>query len=181
MLLFSERSIFMFKFTTKRLVRAGIIAALYTAITYALAPYAYGPLQIRPAEALCILPIFFIEAVPGLFVGCMLANLLSLYGVYDVVFGSITTLLAAILTFIIGRAFKDNIFSAIVGGIPPVVLNAVGIPLIIALTGAGMEVYFVLVGEFFLTQTIWIYALGIPLYFTVKRLRKNIKFLREDR
>ena len=138
----------MFKFTTKKLVRAGIIAALYTAITYALAPYAYGPLQIRPAEALCILPIFYTEAIPGLFVGCALANIFSAYGVYDVVFGSLTTLIAAILTFVIGRAFKEKPLGAIIGGFFPIVLNAFAIPLIIALTGAGMETYLVFVGEF---------------------------------
>lgn len=167
----------MFKFTTKKLVRAGIIAALYTAVTYALAPYAYGPLQIRPAEALCILPLFYVEAIPGLFVGCALANLFSQYGVYDIVFGSLTTLIAASLTFLMGRIFKENLLGALIGGIFPVVLNAIGIPLIIVLTGAGWEVYFVMFGEFMLTQTVWVYGLGIPLYFAVIRLRKSTKFL----
>lgn len=158
--------------TTRRIARAGIIAALYMAVTYALAPYAYGPLQIRPAEALCILPIFFIEAIPGLFVGCALANLLSGYGVYDIVFGSLITLIAATLTFLIGKAFKQNIVSALLGGIPPVVLNAVGIPLVIILVSEGesMVSYWLYFGQFMLTQSVWIYALGIPLYFLIKKL-----------
>lgn len=180
MLLFGKGAFFMFKFSTQKLVRAGIIAALYTAITYVFAPYAYGPLQIRPAEALCILPIFFVEAVPGLFVGCALANLLSAYGVYDIVFGSLTTLVAAILTFIIGRVFKEKPVSAIIGGIFPVILNAFSIPLIIALTGAGMEVYWIMFGEFMLTQSVWVYGLGIPLYFAIIKTRKKVKFLRSD-
>ena len=180
MLLFGKGAFFMFKFTTKKLVRAGIIAALYTAITYALAPYAYGPLQIRPAEALCILPIFYIEAIPGLFVGCALANIFSAYGVYDVIFGSLTTLIAAILTFVIGRAFKEKPLGAIIGGFFPIVLNAFAIPLIIALTGAGMGTYLVFVGEFFLTQSVWIYGLGIPLYFAILRLRKHNKFFQTE-
>ncbi|MDY6366932.1 MAG: QueT transporter family protein [Clostridia bacterium] len=170
----------MFKFTTQKLVRAGIIAALYTAVTYALAPYAYGPFQIRPAEALCLLPLFYIEAVPGLFVGCALANLFSQFGIYDIVFGSLTTLIAATLTFVIGRVFKENLLSAIIGGIFPVLLNAVGIPLIIVLTGAGWEAYFALFGEFMLTQTVWVYGLGIPLYFAIIRLRKHTRFLQSD-
>ena len=180
MLLFGKGAFFMFKFTTKKLVRAGIIAALYTAITYALAPYAYGPLQIRPAEALCILPIFYTEAIPGLFVGCALANIFSAYGVYDVIFGSLTTLIAAILTFVVGRAFKEKPLGAIIGGFFPIVLNAFAIPLIIALTGAGMETYLVFVGEFFLTQSVWIYGLGIPLYFAILRLRKHNKFFQTE-
>ena len=156
---------------TRKIARAGIIAALYAAITFALAPYAYGPLQIRPAEALCILPLFFIEAVPGLFVGCALANILSGYGVYDVVFGSLTTLVAATLTFLIGKALHKNLLSAILGGIPPVLLNAIFIPLIIIFVseGGNMAVYWAYFGDFMLTQSVWVYGLGIPLYFLVKR------------
>ena len=165
-------------FTTRALARAGIIAALYVALTYAFAPIAYGPLQVRPAEALCILPIFFIEAVPGLFVGCALANLMSGYGIYDIAFGSLTTLLAATLTFIIGLLLKRNLLSAILGGIPPVLFNAVVIPFVIILgdSETPMSVYWTLFGEFMLTQSVWVYALGIPLYFAVKRLRdKGVK------
>ena len=72
-------------FTTQRLCRAGIIAALYVALTYAFMTFAFGPLQIRPAEALCILPLFFPEAVPALFVGCLLSNIVSQYRVFDIV------------------------------------------------------------------------------------------------
>ena len=163
--------------TTRKIARAGIIAALYAAITFALAPYAYGPLQIRPAEALCILPLFFVEAIPGLFVGCALANILSGYGVYDIVFGSLTTLVAATLTFFIGKALEKNLLSAILGGIPPVVLNAVFIPLIIIFVSEGesMAAYWIYFGEFMLTQSVWIYALGIPLYFLIKRfIRRGV-------
>lgn len=162
-------------FTTRALARAGIIAALYAALTYVFAPVAYGPLQVRPAEALCILPIFFIEAIPGLFVGCALANLLSGYGLYDIGLGSLTTLVAAILTFIIGLLLRRSLLSAILGGIPPVILNAVVIPFVIILGDAEtpMAAYWTMFGEFMLTQSVWVYALGIPLYFAVKRLRKK--------
>lgn len=166
--------------TTRALARAGIIAALYAALTYVFAPVAYGPLQIRPAEALCVLPIFFIEAVPGLFVGCALANLLSGYGIYDIAFGSLTTFVAAILTFIIGLLLHRNLFSVILGGIPPVLFNAIVIPFVIILGDAEtpMAAYFTMFGEFMLTQSVWVYALGIPLYFAVKRLRdKGVKVL----
>ena len=78
-------------FTTKRLCRAGIIAALYMALTYVFAPFAFGPLQIRPAEALCILAVIYPEAIPALYVGCMLSNLASPYFVYDVFIGSLAT------------------------------------------------------------------------------------------
>ena len=85
-------------FSTKRLCRAGVISALYVVLTYAFAPFAFGPFQIRPAEALCILPLFYADAIPALFIGCALSNLLSAYSVFDVVIGSLTTLLAALFT-----------------------------------------------------------------------------------
>ena len=176
----TKQSVWKQLLTTRTLARAGIIAALYAALTYVFAPVAYGPLQIRPAEALCILPIFFIEAIPGLFVGCALANLLSGYGLYDIGLGSLTTLVAAILTFIIGVLLKRNLLSAILGGIPPVLFNAIVIPFVIILGDAEtpMAAYWTMFGEFMLTQSVWVYALGIPLYFAVKRLReKGVKAL----
>ncbi|MBO4252287.1 MAG: QueT transporter family protein [Clostridia bacterium] len=162
-------------FTTRALARAGIIAALYVALTYVFGPLAYGPLQIRPAEALCILPIFFIEAVPGLFVGCALANLLSGYGIYDIAFGSLITLIAALCTYFIGRLLKGNYLSALLGAVPPILFNAIGIPFIIILVGEGetMESYFIYFLQLLLTQSVWIYGLGFPLYIGVKRLRKG--------
>lgn len=167
-------------FTTKALARAGIIAALYAALTYVFGPIAYGPLQVRPAEALCVLPLFFIEAVPGLFVGCALANIISGYLIYDIVFGSLVTLAAAILTYITGRLLQGKFLSVVLGGIPPVLLNAVFIPLIIILVGSGetFAAYPLYFGQFMLTQSVWVYALGIPLYFAVKKLRaKGVKAL----
>ena len=165
---------------TVRLARAGIIAALYAVLTYAFGPLAYGPLQIRPAEALCILPIFFPEAIAGLFVGCALANLLSGYLIYDIVFGSLITLAAAALTYFLGRVLKGNVLSAISGGIPPVLFNAIGIPFIIILVSPeeNMTSYWLYFAQMLFTQSVWIYALGLPLYFGVKRLReKQIRYL----
>ena len=161
--------------STRALTRSGIIAALYAAFTWVFGDLAYGPLQIRPAEALCILPIFFIESVSGLFVGCALANLMSGYGIYDIAFGSLTTLLAAILTFIIGVMLKRNLLSAILGGIPPVLFNAIVIPFVIILGDPETPIaaYWVMFGEFMLTQSVWVYGLGVPLYFAVKRLREK--------
>ncbi|MBP5308601.1 MAG: QueT transporter family protein [Clostridia bacterium] len=164
---------------TVRLARAGIIAAIYAVLTYAFGPLAFGPLQIRPAEALCILPIFFPEAIPGLFVGCALANLISGYGIYDIVFGSLITLVAAVITYLTGRALKQNVLSAVLGGIPPVLFNALGIPLIIILVSVeeSMASYWVYFAQMMLTQSAWVYAFGLPLYFGVVKLRaKEVKY-----
>ena len=104
-------------FTAKRLCRAGIIAALYVALTYAFGALSYqGFVQIRPAEALCILPLFFPEAVPALYIGCMLANVASPFWIYDVFIGSLATLFAAVGTWLIGKFFRNNASKIVLGG-----------------------------------------------------------------
>ena len=166
--------------TTKQLCRAGVIAALYVALTYVFMPFAYGPFQIRPAEALCILPLFFPEAVPALYVGCMLSNLSSPFLIYDVFLGSITTLLAALGTYLVGRSIKNEPLKLLLGGAFPVVLNAIFIPFIIVVLigdlggfASAFTAYGFFAGSFLLTQTVWVYGLGVPLYFSIKRLLKR--------
>ena len=96
-------------FTAKRICRAGIIAALYLALTIAFGSLSFqGFLQIRPAEALTLLPLLFPEAVPALFIGCALANLTSPFFLYDVLLGSSVTLLAALCSYFCGRLFKKD-------------------------------------------------------------------------
>ena len=85
--------------TTRSLCLSAIIAALYAALTMALHVLSYGAWQCRLSEALTLLPMVLPQAVPGLFVGCVVANLLSPVGVWDVVFGSLATLLAAVGTY----------------------------------------------------------------------------------
>ena len=92
----------------QRLCRAGAISALYVALTYAFMPFAFGPFQFRPAEALCLLPLFFSEAIPALYVGCMLSNLASPFLIYDVFIGSLATLLAALVTYLVGKLIKNT-------------------------------------------------------------------------
>jgi len=165
---------------TKRLCRIGIITALYVALTYAFMPFAFGPFQIRPAEALCILPLFFPEAVPALFIGCALSNIASPYAFYDVTFGSLATLVAGVATYFMGRLFKRDWVRISLGGLFPVLVNAFVIPLVIvflcgggdAFTGVAVA-YFSYVGSIFLTESVWVYALGTPLYFGINRLKKR--------
>lgn len=168
-------------FTVKRLCRAGIISALYVALTYAFGAISFnGILQIRPAEALCILPLFFPEAVPALFVGCILSNLASPFIIYDVPIGSLATLIAALGTYITGRLIKNDIARFVVGGIFPVLVNAFVIPVIIVfLCGdlCGYSVakiaYWVNFASLCATEGLWVYALGGMLYFSILSMRKR--------
>ena len=88
------------KFDTRQITLAAAVAALYALLTYfgSIFGLTYGPVQFRFAEALCVLPFLFPTAAPGLFVGCLIANLLSPYGLVDVVCGSAATLIAALIT-----------------------------------------------------------------------------------
>ena len=168
-------------FTTKRLCRAGIIAALYVALTYAFGAIAYqGVLQIRPAEALTILPLFFPEAVPALWIGCMLANLGSPFIVFDVPLGGLATLVASLLTYGTGRLIKNKILQVGIGGLFPVLVNAFIIPIVIVFLCGGDEgyataniAYWSYFGSLCATQALWVYGLGIPLYIAVYNLRKK--------
>ena len=83
---------------TRRLARGAVIAALYTALTLLLAPISYGQLQVRLSEALTLLPILLPEAVPALAIGCLLSNILGGCTIFDIVFGTLATLLAALCT-----------------------------------------------------------------------------------
>ena len=104
------------KLSVRDLTLSAVLAAVYAALTLFLPVPQYGPVQIRFAEALTVLPFFYPAATPGLFVGCVIANLASPF-VLDVVFGSAATLLACIWT---GRLHNRWL-----APLPPVVCNAV--------------------------------------------------------
>lgn len=105
------------RFTVRQLTAAAIIAAAYAALTLLLPIPQYGGVQLRVAEAMTVLPFFFPEAIPGLAVGCFLANLLGSPYVLDWIFGTLATLLAAIWT--------SRIKHRALAPLPPVVCNAV--------------------------------------------------------
>jgi len=104
--------------STNTLTRGAIISALYAALTLLLAPISYGEVQFRLAEALTALPVVMPEAVPALAVGCLLANVLGGCPVYDIVFGTLATLLAALMT----RALRSRVRLAL---LMPVIFNGV--------------------------------------------------------
>jgi len=99
------------------LAKSALIAALYALLVLAFSPLSFGPVQFRVAEALTLLPWLFPEAIPGLFVGCLVSNLFGGLGIVDMVFGSLATLVAAWLT-----RRMPNVFWA---AVPPVLINAV--------------------------------------------------------
>ncbi len=167
--------------STKMLTRAGVIAALYVVLTFIVLPVASGAIQFRPSEALTVLPLLFAESVPALFVGCMLANLIAGAAAQDVVFGALISLLAAALTLLSGRALKNRWAKVLVGGIFPVLLNAFFLPLIWLWAYGSLEfAYLLQVGLLILSQSVVVYVLGIPLYFSLCKAREKYPVLFGD-
>ena len=103
-----------------RRVRCAVIAAVYVVLCLALAPFSYGAVQVRIAEALCLLPVFGAEYIVGVTLGCFLANLLG-STVIDVVFGTLATLLACLVTYKLRDVRVKGL--AIPASLPPVVFN----------------------------------------------------------
>lgn len=112
---------------TLNLTWAALIAALYVVLTFIanMAGLASGAIQVRLSEILTIMPLFTWAAVPGLTIGCILANLLTGCAMWDVVFGSVATLLGALGTYFIGRK------KPALGPVFPIVSNAVIVPLVL--------------------------------------------------
>ncbi|HHV73226.1 MAG TPA: QueT transporter family protein [Thermoanaerobacterium sp.] len=144
---------------TKKIVYGALIAAVYAAVTVALAPISYGQIQVRVAEALTIMPFFSSYSIFGLFVGCIIANMIGGNGIFDVVFGSLATLISAVITYYIG---KSNLrYKRYLAPLPPVVINGIII---------GIELNFLyklpLVASMLwvgLGEMIACYVLGLPL------------------
>lgn len=163
------------RMTTLMICRAGLIAALYVALTLPFGELAFGPIQIRPSEALTVLPLFYVEAIPGLYVGCMLTNMISTWGVYDIFLGSLATLFAAGCTFVTGILIKKPLLKVLVGGVFPIIFNAFLVPVVIMLAG-GEIAYWTMFAELLLNESIWVYSLGIPLFYALKALiKKQVK------
>ena len=124
---------------TRALARGAIIAALYTALTVLLAPLSYGEVQIRFSEAFTLLPILMPEAVPALLVGCLLANILGGCTIFDIVFGSLATLLAALMPVLFN--------GVIVGAVVHFCYSpAIALPLCMLSVAAGEAVACLVVG-----------------------------------
>ena len=108
--------------SVRRLVRCAVIAAVYVVVCLVLAPFSYGAVQVRVAEALCLLPVFGAEYIVGVTLGCFLANLLG-STVVDVVFGTLATLLACLVTYKLRDIRVKGL--AIPASLPPVVFNMI--------------------------------------------------------
>lgn len=135
------------------ITKAAVIAALYVVLTVSVSAFnlSSGAIQVRISEALTILPYFMPSAIPGLFLGCLLSNFLTGCLPWDIVFGSIATLIGAVGTHFIGKINSPK--AKWLAPLPPIISNSLIIPFILIKVYHlnGVYPYFVLsvgIGEF---------------------------------
>ncbi len=153
---------------TKNLVTGGLIAAMYVVLT--MLANALGlasqAVQVRFSEALTILPVFTPAAIPGLFIGCLLSNYITGAVIWDIIFGSIATLIGAIGTY----CLRKNKFLAV---IPPILANTVIVPFILKFayqSEDAMWLMFMTVGA---GEVISVGVLGLLLHQAIVKTKLN--------
>ena len=151
------------KVNTREIAFGGMIAALYVVLTFVAQAFglASGAIQVRFSEALCLLPCLTPAAVPGLTVGCVLANLLTGCAPWDVVFGSLATLIGAVGT----RMMKNR---PLLSWIPPVLSNTVIVPIVLMKVYGVDTAWPLLTFQLFAGEMISVCVLGLLLYKAVK-------------
>lgn len=157
------------------LVHGAMIAAIYAAATYFSSVFgiAYGPVQFRFSEALTVLSVLTPAAIPGLTIGCIIGNLASPFGIWDIVFGSLATLLAAITA----RALRNIRIKTLplLSIIMPVIFNAiiVGAEIVFLLPGsdASLSAFAVTALEVGAGELVVCLVGGIPLYYGLNKTK----------
>jgi uncharacterized membrane protein len=152
-----------------KVATGGMIAGLYIVLTIIAAAVglASGVIQVRISEALTILPVFTGAAIPGLTVGCVLANLITGCALWDVVFGSLATLIGAVGT----RLLRKHPYLA---WIPPVVSNMVIVPIVLQKVYGATEAWWYLVITVGIGEIISCGILGLLLYQAVRKLPEKL-------
>ncbi|MBR0040228.1 MAG: QueT transporter family protein [Oscillospiraceae bacterium] len=164
---------------TRKLAAAAVTGAAYAVLTVSLAPISYGALQFRVSEVLCILPYFMPCTAWGLFAGCILANLMTA-NIFDIVFGSLATLFAALCTAAIGKR-RHTLGNDALACLMPVVFNAVIVGAVIVGAYEGLhvfehfDVYLLTAASVGFGELVVLFLLGLPLM----RLLPGKKFFRE--
>ncbi|MGI5839728.1 MAG: QueT transporter family protein [bacterium] len=147
------------RLTLQQLVRAAVIASVYVIISYILLPLSFGIVQFRAAEALTVLPILYPEAIPGVFIGCLLSNIIGGLGLWDIFGGSTVTLLAALVTYYYRGSF--------VAYLSPIILNGLLVSLYLSqIFGAP---YWITAAGIAASEAGVVFLLGIPLVHYLRR------------
>ncbi len=147
---------------------AGVVAGLYAAISLALYPFSFGVYQVRAAEALSVVPFLSAAAVPGLFIGCVVANIFGGMGWLDIVIGSLITLIAAGTTRWIYH-WPLGPWRRWLAPAPAVLFNAIGVSVYLAPI-IGVDYWFA-VQMIGIGQFVSCYIIGMPLLLLLEKRR----------
>ena len=160
------------KITVKQLVRGAFIAALYAALTIFLAPISYGSIQFRLSEVLTVLPFIMPEAVPGLTIGCLLANWLGGSTIFDIIFGTLATFLAALITSKTKKMW--------LAPLPAVISNGVIVGLVVTLMTVkfSLSAYALIALSISISEFIICYVGGIPFLVFMNGLASKYSFFK---
>lgn len=149
------------------LVQAAMIAALYVALTLAFAPFSFSNIQVRISEALTILPVFTPAAVPGLFVGCLLGNILGGAALPDIIFGSLATLAGAAGTYALFKNHAGR--TPFLAPLPTIAANTVVVPFVLKYAyGMALPIPFMM-ATVAIGEVLSAGVLGLVLYFALHK------------
>ena len=149
------------------ITQAAVIAALYTVLVIIFNYCSFGPIQFRIAEALTILPYFTPAAIPGLFVGCLLSNILGGAAIWDIIFGSIATLIGAIGTY----ALRKNKWLA---PLPPIIANTLIVPFVLKYAYGSEGIFAMLFVTIGASEFVVCGIIGMILLFALNPVRNVI-------
>jgi len=149
----------------KYLANASVIAALYVVLVMVFSFWSFGPIQFRIAEALTILPFFTSAAIPGLFIGCLIANIVGGAIIWDVIFGSLATLVAAYLSYKLRK-------KAWLVPVPPIIVNSIVVGILLKFAYGIPDGLLILMGSVFLGQLVAVYGFGMVIMKALKPFAK---------
>ncbi len=161
-----------------RLTFSAMIAAIYFILCFFEQSFASGAVQCRLSEGFTLLPLFFPEAIVGVTVGCLIFNCTTGI-VWDMVFGTLCTFVAGVCTYFIGRFVKKDAPRILLGGIPPILLNALVIPLVLINGYRLTDAYLYLFATVGLGELIAVYFFGTIIYFPLKALFEKYRLIEE--
>ncbi len=168
-------------FSVKMITLNALVAALYAVVTIISYPLSYSFMQVRISEILNLLVFFNPSYTLGLTIGCLLANLMSSAGIFDITLGTLATLVSSLLIIVFSKFTKNLLFS----GFIPCLINAIAVPFIIYLASLGTNeefilesnIFFIMAGWVFLGEAISIIVVGYPTFILLSKKYKGFKDL----
>lgn len=151
------------KSNTNKIVRLGVVAAIYAALTISLGAISYGPIQFRLAEVMTLLPLMGKEYIIALTIGCFISNVVGGFGLPDIIFGTLATFISVYLVYLTGKTMNGKRGYILIASLWPTIVNAIiiggvvlhlfiGLPLILSILQVGF-------GQFMVITII-----GVPLF-----------------